>query len=108
MAQEQTIITKKERLRNIELIEKCKKGLFFMHINRNYKTEYNESAGYGYGTLVFDGREVSLDGSTGKTLTELNQDKWTFDIENDGKNIPKAFLPTNLFENALFDKWKNA
>lgn len=104
---ERTIITKAERLRNIELIEKCKAGLYFMHINRNYKTEWGESAGYGYGTLVFNGVEVELNGNTGKTLTQLNEDKWSFDIENDGKHIPAAFMPKNLFEHALFNHWKN-
>lgn len=108
MAKERTIITKQQRLRNLEVIEKCKKGLFFVYIDRTYKTEFNESAGYGYATLVFDGVEVGLDGSTGKILNELNDEKYQLDIENDGKYIPKAFLPTNLFENALFNKWKNA
>lgn len=108
MAKEYNIITKQERERNLEVIEKCKNGLFFVHVGRRYKTEYNESAGYGYGTLVYNGLEVSLDGSVGKTLNELNEEKLYLDIEGDGRKIPKAFLPTNLFENALFDKWKNA
>lgn len=79
MAKERTIITKQQRLRNLEVIEKCKKGLFFVYIDRTYKTEFDESAGYGYATLVFDGVEVGLDGSTGKTLNELNDEKWQLD-----------------------------
>ena len=104
---EHNIITQAERLHNLEIIEKCKKGLFFVYINRKYKTDQNVYGGSGYATLVFDGQEVDLEGVVGKSLTELNDEKWCLDIDNDGKNIPKAFLPTNLFENALFNKWKN-
>ena len=98
---EKYIITNAERARNLEIIEKCKRGLFFIYVNRKHA-----KGGCGYGTLVFNGREVALDGTIGKTLTELNDEKWCLDIDDDGREIPAAFLPTDLIEMSMFNQWK--
>lgn len=99
------IITKAQKANNLSVINTCAVGLHLISIEHKYK-DGGGGIGYsGYWTLVCNGHTVSYDSDDiEQPLTELDNEN--FILERIDEEIPPAFLPKDLFEQALFNSWR--